>query len=343
MEELIKALMKPAAYDEEVGDIELMQTHISFVFLTGKYVYKVKKPVDFEFLDFTTLEKRKFYCDEELRLNRRLCGDMYLEVVPINKSDEGIRIKGKGETIEYAVKMRQLPQEAMMSELLRKGEVGEKEVEEIARILADFHSKAETGEGVDEYGSLEQIRANWVQNFDQTRHLRGGLVDTIVFDFIEANVMKFMEAKKELFEERIKEGKIRECHGDVHSGNIFITPEIYIFDAIEFNKAFSCSDVAAEVAFLAMDLEFHRRADLSSHFVNRYIEYSGDERLRALLPFYKCYRAYVRAKVAGFKLADPNVTGKEKKEAERLTKRYFDLAYDYSKELYRPGFTSYLF
>jgi hypothetical protein len=235
--------------------------------------------------------------------------------------------------------MKQLPQNAMMSKLLKKKKVGEKEIIEIARILADFHSKANTGKGISEYGSMDQIRANWAQNFEQTKNLRGNIVKESFFDFMESNVFKFIEREKNLFEARVKGSRIRECHGDLHSGNIFIIkPKIYIFDAIEFNKAFSCSDVAAEVAFLAMDLEFNKREDLSSLFVQKYIEHSGDKELLKLLPFYKCYRAYVRAKVSSFKLGDPNISKDEKREAKNLAKRYFDLAYDYSKELYQPSF-----
>jgi hypothetical protein len=336
---IVEVLLKPEAYDEKVEKIELMQTHISFIFLTGKYVYKVKKPVNFEFLDFTTLEKRRFYCEEEVRVNKPLCGDMYLGVVPINKSPEGIKIKGPGEAVEYAVKMRQLPQEAMMTALLKKNEVTEKEIDKIAMLLAEFHSKAKTGEGVDEYGSTAQIRANWVQNFEQTRNLRGSLINKRIFDFTESNVLKFMEREAELFEARVARGKIRECHGDVHSGNIFIlkSGEIYVFDAIEFNRTFKCSDVAAEVAFLAMDLEFHSRRELANFFVKQYMRYSGDLQIPRLLPFYKCYRACVRAKVASFKLGDANVGKRDKKEAERLTKRYFDLAYEYARELLTPA------
>lgn len=346
---LVEALLKPEAYEEKVEKVEMLQTHISWVFLTGSYVYKVKKPVDFEFLNFTTLEKRKFYCEEEVRLNKRLCGDMYAGVVPITKSGGVIKVGGTGEVVEYAVKMRQLPQDAIMTTLLRKNAVLGEDIDRIAKLLTEFHSKAATGKGVDDYGSVRQIEANWIQNFEQTRNLRGGLIDKKTFDFIENNVLKFMERKIKLFEERVAEGRIRECHGDVHSGNIFIirglgrgarsandeatNAEIYIFDAIEFNRAFSCSDVAAEVAFLAMDLDFHRRSDLSERFVDKYIQYSGDKKLLKLLDFYKCYRAYVRAKVASFRLGDEHATEKEKAEAEALVEKYFKLAYEYAKQI----------
>ncbi|MFQ5974909.1 MAG: hypothetical protein ACE5J5_01145 [Candidatus Hydrothermarchaeales archaeon] len=333
--EVVEALMKPSAYEEDVEEVRLLQTHISFVFLTGKYVYKIKKPVDFVFLNFTTLEKRKFFCEEEVRLNRRLCGDMYVGVLPITKHNGKIRVNGEGEVIEYAVKTKELPQETMMSELLEKDHVGKKEISSIAKILTDFHSKAEVYKKKNDLGSLKTVSFNALQNFDQTRQLRGNLIDAKIFDFIEDETKRFMESNKALFEKRLEEERVRETHGDVHSGNIFILSpaKIYIFDAIEFNKSFTVYDIAAEVAFLAMDLDFHERHDLAEYFIEKYVEYSGDEELLDLLPFYECYRANVRAKVNSFRLSDPNITKQEKREAEELTKQYFDLAYEYAKEM----------
>ncbi len=329
--DIVEALKNPEAYDEEVEKVEVKQTHISWVFLTGKYAYKVKKPVNFGFLDFTTLEKRKFYCEEEIRVNKPLCGDMYIEVVPINKN-KGIKIKGEGETIEYAVKMKEFPQEKIMSFMLKKNEVKNEHIVEIARLLAEFHEKAKTGKGIDEYGSLKQVKFNWIQNFDQTREFKNIVFKKEKFDFIENKIMNFMLNNQRLFERRVEEGRVRECHGDVHSGNIFIVDKIYIFDAIEFNKAFKCSDVAAEIAFLAMDLEFHGRNDFSKLFVENYIELSKDEELLQLLEFYKCYRAYVRAKVTSFKL-NQDISQKEKEQAKELARKYFDLAYEYARRL----------
>ncbi len=330
------ALKNPDAYDEKTSSVELVQTHISFVFLTDRFVYKVKKPVDFGFLDYTTLEKRKFYCDEEIRINRRLCGEIYLGVVEIKRNKEGnIRVGGLGETVEYAVKMKRLPEKTTMTHLLELDEVTVKHLDMIASILSKFHQNVKTGKGVDEFGSLKQIRANWVQNFEQTRNLRGEVFDREAFDFIEKRVYRFMEERKELFERRVEEGRIRECHGDLHSGNIFMLPDgrPCIFDAIEFFKGFSCCDVASEIAFLAMDLEFKGREDLSKQFIDRYVEYSQDREILKLLGFYMCYRAYVRAKVIGFKLSDENVGEEEKKESESLAKKYFQLAKKYASML----------
>ena len=330
--QVVEALMKPEAYDEDPGQIELIQTHISFVFLTKKFVYKVKKAVNLGFLDFTTLEKRRFFCEKELELNRRLCGDMYIEVVPINKSNI-IKIKGKGETVEYAVKMKRIPQEKMLSELLRKNKVDNELIGGIAKTIADFHSKAETNRRISEFGSLAIIKTNWTENFEQTEEYIGKTISTKDFKLIREKVEDFMKNNVSLFEKRMKEDRVRNCHGDIHSGNIFVTDRVYIFDAIEFNERFRYSDVAADVAFLAMDLDFKKRVDLSGFFVEKYIEYSGDPGATKLLPFYKCYRAYVRGKVISFKLKDPNVGSEEKSAAMKEAKAYFKLSSTYGKIL----------
>jgi len=328
----VEALMKPEAYDEEPGQIELAQTHISFVFLTRNFVYKVKKAVDLGFLDFTTLEKRRFFCEKELGLNRRLCGDMYLEVVPINRSNV-IKMKGEGETVEYAVKMKRMPQEKMMNQLLEENKVDGKLVDRIAKIIVEFHSKAETNRRISEFGSLAIIETNWKENFEQTQEFVGKTISMKNFELIRERIDGFMKRNVSFFEKRIVEGRVRDCHGDVHSGNIFVTDRIYIFDAIEFNERFRYSDVASDIAFLAMDLDFKERSDLSNFFVERYVKYSGDQELMKLLPFYKCYRAYVRGKVTSFKLEDPSVGGEEKRVATKEAKAYFKLASTYAKTL----------
>ncbi len=342
VEEVIEALMKPEAYPHKVGEVVLVQTHISFVFLTGDYVYKVKKPVDFGFLDFTTLEKRLHYCREELRVNRALAGEIYLDVVPITRNERGeIKVEGDGEVIEYAVKMVQLPQEAIMKVLLQQGKVSRSDVEDIAARVARFHEGAARGAEITRWGAYEQVVKNWEQNFEQTAQLKGAEVDAEEYEALEARVRRFLREKEELFREREKAEKIRECHGDLHSGNIFIVRKpgklyrqgIYIFDAIEFFKGFSCSDVLADVAFLAMDLDFHRRQDLSDAFVSAYAEASRESFPEVLLEFYKCYRAFVRMKVEGFKLFDAHVSEEEKEAARRLVRAYFSLACEYASRL----------
>jgi aminoglycoside phosphotransferase family enzyme len=324
--------MKPEAYDEDPGKIELVQTHISFVFLTRNYAYKVKKAVNMGFLDFTSLEKRRFYCGKELILNRRLCGDMYVEVVPINKAYR-IKIKGKGETVEYAVKMKRIPQEKMLSKLLEENAVDDKLIDRIAKIIAEFHSKAETDSRISEFGSLPAIETNWIENYDQTEEFIGKTISKEEFELIRGKINGFMKQNKAVFQKRVAQGRVRDCHGDIHSGNIFVTNGIYIFDAIEFNDRFRYSDVASDIAFLAMDLDFKKRADLSDRLIKKHVEYSGDKEMMRLLPFYKCYRAYVRGKVVSFKLNDPNISRQDKNAAVQEAEAYFKLASDYAKTL----------
>jgi uncharacterized protein len=330
--QIVEALLQPEAYPQETGKIELIQTHISFVFVTKNYVYKVKKAVNFGFLDFSTLEKRRFFCEKELQLNRRLCPDIYLEVVPITKS-KAIKINGGGETIEYALKMKRLPQEKIMTQLLQEGKVDKKTIDQIAAIVSDFHSKAQTNPEISQFGSLKIVKTNWDENFAQTQKYLGQTIPQTEFHFIQNKINNFMEKNKALFEARISGNHVRDCHGDLHSGNIFITPDVCIFDAIEFNDRFRYSDVAADVAFLAMDLDFQNRVDLSNYFIERYLAYSKDQQLNQLLSFYKCYRAYVRGKVISFRLDDAHITSQDKEAATKEAAAYFKLANEYAKNL----------
>ena len=220
-----------------------------------------------------------------------------------------------------------------MTQLLKENKVDYRTIDEIAKIIAQFHFKAQTGIEVNEYGSLKIIRTNWDENFIQTQKYIDQTVSQTEFAFIQIRINEFMEKNESLFESRIENNRIRDCHGDMHSGNIFITKPICIFDAIEFNDRFRYSDVASDVAFLTMDLDFQRRNDLSDYLIQRYIIYSKDQELVKILQFYKCYRAYVRGKVISFKLDDPNVTPKEKKVAAKDAKAYFKLAAAYAKEL----------
>ncbi len=257
---------------------------------------------------------------------------MYLEVVPINRSDV-VKIKGEGETVEYAVKMKRMPQEKMMNKLLEENRVDGNLVDRIAKTIAEFHSRAETGVRISEFGSMAIIETNWKENFEQTREFVGKTISMKDLTMIRERIDDFMKRSVRFFEKRIQEGRVRDCHGDIHSGNIFVTDRVYIFDAIEFNERFRYSDVASDVAFLAMDLDFNERSDLSNFFVERYVEYSGDQELTKLLPFYKCYRAYVRGKVVCFKLKDPSVGSEERSAAIKEARAYFKLASTYSKLL----------
>jgi aminoglycoside phosphotransferase family enzyme len=229
--------------------------------------------------------------------------------------------------------MKRMPQEKIMTNLLEENKVDSKLIDEIAKIIAEFHSKAETNRRISEFGSLAILETNWNENFDQTREFVGKTISMKDFKLIRERIDDFMRRNVSFFEKRMAEGRVRDCHGDIHSGNIFVADRIYIFDAIEFNERFRYSDVASDIAFLAMDLDFKERTDLSSFFVDRYVKYSGDQELAELLPFYKCYRAYVRGKVTSFKLEDPSEGSEEKSAAMTEAKAYFKLASTYAKTL----------
>jgi aminoglycoside phosphotransferase family enzyme len=329
---VVEALLKTDSYPEETNKIELIQTHISFVFVTDNFVYKVKKAVNFGFLDFSTLENRHLYCQKELEINKRLCPQIYLEVVPLNQKIK-IKIKGEGEIIEYALKMKRLPQERIMTLLLKEGKVYKETIDEIAKVISQFHLNAVTNLEISQFGTIKIIKTNWDENFSQTTKYIDQTIPRITFQFIQTGINTFIKTNQALFEDRIANNRIRDCHGDLHSGNIFITDQICIFDAIEFNDRFRYSDIAADVAFLAMDLDFQQRPDLSNYLLERYLAYSKDKQLMQLLAFYKCYRAYVRGKVISFKLDDNNIEQTEKTSAIKEAQAYFKLAGEYAKNL----------
>ena len=332
MEKLIEDLLRPEAYPHRPGEIELRQTHISWVFLAGELVYKIKKPVDFGFLDFTTLEKRKHFCEREVVLNRRLCPEIYLGVVPVVKTPEGFRFEGEGEVVEWAVKMRRLPEEGMMGRLIKEGALTRNHLELLVQKLVPFYQKAETGLEVNRYGSLETVRFNVEENFEQTRAFVGKALSRLRYEYIVAWSRRFMEENQGLFSARIEGGFIRDGHGDLYSANICYDDlrEVYVFDCIEFNERFRCGDVAQDLAFLSMDLDFHGLTDFSRFFINRYVELSNDPGLYDLLDFYKCYRAYVRGKIGCFTWASEGVPQEEREAALANARRYFDLAYRYA-------------
>ena len=324
--EMVQALLDPKAYPDTSSGVEMVQTQMSFVFLAGDYVYKVKKPVNLGYLDYTTLEKRHFYCQREVELNQRLCPDTYLGVVPITRDKGDILLEGKGEVIEYAVKMRHLPQEAMLNVLLANNQVSVAMVTRVAQRLVEFHQKAEIISG---FGDIDTITQNTEENFDQTIQYIGNTISQEKYRHIRAYTKSFIENNVPLFRRRLADGKIRDCHGDLHAAHICFTNGICIYDCIEFNDRFRYCDIAAEVAFLAMDLDHYEQTDLSRSFVDAYVAFSQDKELLKLLNFYKCYFAYVRGKVESFKLDDPHISEEEKRGVLAVARRYFELAGSY--------------
>ena len=327
--EMVQALLDPKAYPDTTHRVELVQTQMSFVFLTDDYVYKVKKPVNLGYLDYTTLEKRQFYCQREVELNRRLCPEVYLGVVTVTEGKGNIFIEGQGEVVEYAVKMRRLPQEAMMDVLLAQNRVSPPMVISVAQKLAEFHQRAETNAHISTFGNRDTITQNTEENFTQTKKYIGNTISREQYRHIKAYTESFISQNAPLFHKRLADGRIRDCHGDLHAAHICFTSGICIYDCIEFNDRFRYCDVASEVAFLAMDLDNYRRADLSHSFVNAYVAQSQDSELLKLLNFYKCYRAYVRGKVESFQLDDPHISEEEKARIKNRAQRYFELAESY--------------
>lgn len=316
----------------KTSQLKVIQTHISYVFITDEIVYKIKKPVNFGFLDFTTLEKRKFFCEKEVELNKRLSPEIYLGVVPVTEKDGNFKFEGEGKIVEYAVKMKRLPDEGMMKKLLKDERIIEKHIDLIVEVLVPFYKSAKTGEEVNKYGSIETISYNTNENFEQTKDFIGVALTEEKYNYIVNYNNEFIKQNKALFEKRIKEGFIRDGHGDLYSANICFDDlkKVYIFDCIEFNERFRCGDVCCDISFLAMDLDYHRFRNLSDYFIKSYVEKSGDKDVYKLLNFYKCYRAYVRGKIGCFTYASSGISEEERKEALFSAQKYFDLAYHYA-------------
>lgn len=325
------SLLQPQAYPHETQQIRLLQTQMSFVFLTGDYTYKVKKPVNLGYLDYSTVQKRRFFCQQELELNRRLCPDVYLAVVPIAQYKDRLSVEGQGRPVEYAVKMIQLPQDRMMDVLLSQGKVTKNMITAVAERVAAFHRKARKSPDIAAFGDLAIVRQNASENFRQTERYVGLCLLQSMYERIRDYTDAYMTHNASLFDKRAKEGRIRDCHGDLHAAHVCFTKDICIYDCIEFNDRFRYSDVCSEIAFLAMDLDRYHQNHLSKCFVDRYIERNGDTEIRMLLNFYKCYRAYVRGKVESFKLNDPLIPSQERSASLAAARRYFDLACLYTK------------
>lgn len=326
----IQTLLEPAAYPHPVTEVRLVQTHISFVLLAGQFVYKFKKPVNFGFLDFSSLEQRKFCCEQELLLNRRLCPEIYLDLVRVTRDGDGYRFNGSGEVVEYGVKMARMPEERMMGRVIAAGGLTRSHLDALVAVLVPFYERAEHNPAIDRFGTAEGVAVNVLENFEQTKCFVGrGALSAEQFEAISAFARGVL-AREELFNRRIAEGRIRDCHGDLYSANICLADKVYIYDCIEFNQRFRYCDVASDIAFLAMDLDYHGLPELSAYFVDRFAAAAGDPGLHELLPFYKCYRAYVRGKIGLFTAGDPAVDEAVRAECLAGAARYFQLAHRYA-------------
>jgi aminoglycoside phosphotransferase family enzyme/predicted kinase len=334
---LVKALGEPSFYRHPVEKVDFVQTHISSVFLTGERVFKLKKPVNFGFLDYSTLELREKYCKIEVELNRRLAPNVYLGAEPITKKGEKLQIGGSGEVVDWVVVMRQLDQRLHGISVLERGELSERHIDQLVELLVPFYRKARTGDQVDRYGTIEAVKYNTEENFSQTEEYVGKLISRERYEHIRDWTNRFYREKSEVFAGRVREGRIRDSHGDLHLGNIFFENPPVIFDCIEFNERLRCGDVAVDLAFLAMDLDFRGRPDLSRYLIDSYVSSSGDTGLPELLDLYKCYRAYVRGKVCCFTSSDPALANSDKRLQRNLARHYFGLAYRYAGGEERPS------
>jgi uncharacterized protein len=331
---LIRQMLQPDFYPHPVQEpVQVLQTHISYVFLTGEYAYKVKKPVNFGFLDFASLEKRRYFCHEELRLNRRLSPDLYLAVLPIIENS-GQYWLGAVDTIEiaaeYALQMRQFPQEMLLSHLFQDGKLTPALVQQLAMQVAAFHASVATSPEV--YGSVAAVQQVDINNYAISAAFVGASQTQQQLDETRAFTTQFFERHADWFAQRQIEGKIRECHGDLHLNNVCVYQDnIQIFDCIEFNQEFRNIDVIYDTAFLVMDLAFRGRADLANLFLNTYLEQTGDYRGAALLPLYLSMRAYIRGKVNSLALNDPAISAPEKAEFLQRGQAYYRQAWEYSR------------
>jgi hypothetical protein len=330
---VIRSLLAPQAYPEpERPDrVDLVETHVSWLLFAGRLVYKVKKPVDYGFLDFTTLDQRRFYCHEEVRLNRRLSPDVYLGVVDIVERNGRHAVGGPGRAVEYAVKMRRLPADGWLSAQLRDGRASPPLLRRIARRIAAFHAAAATSDHITQVGGREGVRVNTAENFAQTREYVGVAVTPDTYDRVRAYTEAFLDVRAALFARREAEGRIRDGHGDLHADQICAENGIAFIDCIEFNERFRLGDVAADIAFPAMDVDYHGRPDLAAELVREYVEASGDRGVLELLDFYRCYRAYTRGKVRSFRLRQAGLDAAERREIVAQAARYFHLAASYAR------------
>lgn len=335
MGSLIDDLQDPLSLPDPTSHVTLVQTHISMVFIGDTYVYKIKKPVDFGFLDFSSPEKRHRFCEQEVRLNQRLSDGMYLGVLPVTRSssDGRHRIGGNPEeAVDWAVRMKRIPEACLMKTVYERGELRDHHLEATAQLLARFHREAERSPAIDEFGTWQRFKVNTDENFAQTEAFVGQTLDRPSFERIRDWTEAFYRENDPLFAQRVQHGRIRDCHGDLHMEHICFLEPVAAIDCIEFNERFRYSDSLADVAFLLMDLEYRGGLEPADRLWKVYASLAEETGMEPLLSFYKVYRAYVRGKVIGFQLQDPNIDPEAKEEALQTARRYFALARSYVEQ-----------
>jgi aminoglycoside phosphotransferase family enzyme/predicted kinase len=345
---LITQMQQPDFYPHAVvEDLKLVQTHASYVFLTGNYAYKVKKNVNYGFLDYSSLTKRKFFLDEELRLNRKIAPELYLEVLPISQHDSKFVLANSANIVEYALKMHAFPQENLFSNLLETDQLSgdypsgtlkdslrvalRDRLTELGKVVAKFHQNADTNEYISKFGTAANIRVAFAENYQQSQKYVG-IQTREQLEATKVYTDYFFTEREYLLKQRVKQGKIKECHGDLHLNNICLWHnQIQLFDRIEFNESFRFVDTMYDIAFIVMDLEARKKPDLANIFLNSYLEYTGDWTGLLVLPLYLSRQAYVRAKVNSFLLDDTQVSEDKKQQAKKSASQYYQLAYQYTQ------------
>lgn len=333
MTNVAETLRHPETYPHPVStEIAVVETHISWLFLTGEFAYKLKKPVNLGFLDFSTLERRRHFCHEELRLNRRLCPDLYLDVFPVTESARGIRIGGEGEAVDYVIRMAQFDRSFELDRLLRNDELTTSQIDEAAAVIAAFHAETPRADPAAKFGTPEVILKPMLDNLDLTEEVARTIVERSDIEKIRHWTLAEHRKLSGVVRERKALGMVRECHGDLHTGNMVIrNGRIAIFDCIEFSHALSIIDVMSDVAFLFMDLEHSGHPELAWHFLNAWLSKSGDYGGLQVLRLYCVYRAMVRAKVTSIRLAQ-EADEEEKSKTLAEHRSYILLALGYTRQ-----------
>jgi len=324
---LLQRLSAPSLYPGGIREVEIIQTHLSVVALAGDCAYKFKKPVKLPFADFSTLERRERFCREELRLNRRLCPELYLDVVALRGPSLGeSSFSGDGPVLEYAVRMRRLDESRLLDRLLASGEVEASAIAEVARQVCAFHRGAERGEEVARLGAPEPLRDHALGNFEETRPFLDEILPRRLHAALERRAAEDFARLLPLLSARAERGCVVDGHGDLHARNICLEDPPVIFDCIEFDPCLRCGDTASEHAFLLMDLRFRGRRDLAEVYLKTVLEEDGDAEIPSLLPALMQYRALVRSKVASIAAREPGGDGPEEEGARAEARRYLRLA-----------------
>ncbi len=324
--DLIEALRDPACYPHPVDHVSVHETHISIVLLAGEYAYKLKKPVNLGFLDFSSLDKRRFYCEEELRVNGRFAAALYLDVVPVTRENGNVRVAGAGTVVEYAVRMQRFPQEALLGHLAESGELTGSLIRQLAETVAEFHKSVPASAPDDAYGSVDEIRQRALENFPPLREMDPVPRSAASIDALESWTREQARHLEPVFEARRGDGRVRECHGDLHLDNMLLWQgRVTLFDAIEFAPDLRWIDTANDLAFVLMDLRYRHEAVAANAVLSRYLEITGDYDALRVLPFYIAYRAMVRAKVEAVRCGQAQDGVAADRARDRLG-RYLDVA-----------------